>query len=208
MWLTFFWGLMSTNLWRGQCSNQSVTSGTYYFYLPRLYLLLRVVTGFVSKVGGLYCVLFLSLMIQVLLCSCLRVILDQLDTLTRPEVNASLHELGFQVWQLLWVSLALLEFVSFWGISFLHLRKWKNIKPGKSSREGGQSVKLHCYVVSLLFRETDGFVMDTITFAVDVWAVRWSSYLWSNGGASLGWEVRIFLKGAFKLLPVEVEKVI
>jgi hypothetical protein len=45
--------------------------------------------------------------------SCLRVILDQLDTLTRPEVNASLHELGFQVWKLLWVSLALLEFVSF-----------------------------------------------------------------------------------------------
>jgi hypothetical protein len=88
---------MSTNLWRGQCSNQSVTSGTYYFYLPRLYLLLRVVTGFVSKVGGLYCVLFLSLMIQVLLCSCLRVILDQLDTLTRPEVNANLHELGFQL---------------------------------------------------------------------------------------------------------------
>jgi hypothetical protein len=29
-------------------------------------------------------------------------------------------------------------------------------------------VKLHCYVASLLFRETDGFVMDTITFAVDV----------------------------------------
>jgi nuclear pore complex protein Nup205 len=29
--------------------------------------------------------------------SCLRVILDQLDTLTRPEVNASLHELGFQL---------------------------------------------------------------------------------------------------------------
>jgi nuclear pore complex protein Nup205 len=67
------------------------------FHLPRLYLLLRVATGFVSKVGGLYCVLFLSLMIQVLLCSCLRVILDQLDTLTRPEVNASLHELGFQL---------------------------------------------------------------------------------------------------------------
>lgn len=36
------------------------------------------------------------------ICSCLKVILDNLEKLSKPNINALLHEFGFQVWLLLY----------------------------------------------------------------------------------------------------------
>lgn len=47
-------------------------------------------------------------------CSCLRVVLDILDSLSKREVNAGLHELGFQVS----IGLFLLRSFEFWVLSF------------------------------------------------------------------------------------------
>lgn len=89
--------------WSGQCCNQNIIIGFEFFQISKCFRTDNScnLSSFVfchSLIDKLSFCKFLS--------SCLKIILDILEKLSRPDVNALLHELGFQVsWDLgIWVS--------------------------------------------------------------------------------------------------------